>query len=235
ERRVHDEQRFLIKASEELGTSLDLGLTLGDIARLVVPHLADWCTIDLLMDTGLLERQTVAHVDPAKVALAWELWQRVPPKPEDPHGVYNVVRTRRAEMFEDIPDALLVATIPDPEILAICRSLGLRSSMSVPLIVRDRVLGALSLVSTGDGRRYGARDLTFAEEFARRIAIAVDNAQLFGAMKAARTAAEVIAADVIEQSRDVQAALLAMRAERDAAMTRLEASERAREALGGTP
>jgi len=230
QRRIDAEQRFLVQASAVLGTSLDLDTTLGDVARLVVPHLADWCAIDLLTDAGVLERPAMAHVDPSKVAMAWELWRRHPPRPEEPHGAYAVARTRRAELLANIPDELLVASIQDPEILALLRSLGLRSSMCVPLVARDRALGALTLVSAELGHHYGDRDLAFAEELARRIAIAVDNAQLYGAMKEARTAAEAMAADVVQQSRDVQAALLSMRAERDAAVARLEASERTPEA-----
>ena len=218
--RLHDEQRFLIGAGMVLGTSLDLSTTLGDVARLVVPHLADWCAIDLLTDTGALERPAVAHVDPSKVALAQEISRRQPPKPDDSHGAYAVVRTRRAEVFEDIPDELLVASNPRSGAPALFRSLGLRSSMCVPLVVRDRALGALTLVSAEMRRRYGASDLAFAEELARRIAVAVDNAQLYAAMTAARTAAEAMAADLVEQSRDVTAALLTMRAERDAAIER---------------
>jgi PAS domain S-box-containing protein len=228
QRRVHDEQKFLVEASAVLGTSLDLGTTLGDVARLVVPHLADWCSIDLLTDGGVLERRAVAHVDPSKVALAWELWERYPPQPGAERGAYAVVRTGRSEVFGDIPDELLVAAIADPELLAIMRSLGLRSSMSVPLIVRGRALGVLALVSAELGRHYEARDLAFAEDLGRRIAVAVDNAQLYGAMKEARAAAESMAAEIVEQTREVEAALLAMREERDTATRRIEALEGAR-------
>ncbi|MDB4932919.1 MAG: Phytochrome, two-component sensor histidine kinase [Myxococcaceae bacterium] len=231
-RRADEVQRFLIRAGEVLGASLDLTKTLDDVARLVVPSLADWCSIDLLSEGGALERAAVAHVDPAKVALAWDLGRRLPPRPDDPHGVYAVLRTRRPERIEEIPDALLAAAIPDPEILAIARSLGLRSSMCVPLVARDRALGALSLVSAESGRRYGEDDMAFAEEFARRIAVAVDNAQLYAQATAARAVAEAMAADVAEQSGAVEAALLRMRAERDAALSRLEALERARGGAG---
>jgi PAS domain S-box-containing protein len=225
ERRRSDEQRFLADASKILGTSLDVTKTLGDVARLVVPHLADWCAIDLLTEEGPLERAAVAHVDPTKVQLAWELWRRLPPKPEEPHGVHAVIREVRAEHFEDIPDELLAQSVTDPELLAICRSLGLRSSMCVPLIARDRVIGALSLVSAESGRRYSAGDLSFAEEFAWRIAIAVENARLYAAATQARDAAEALAAEVSEQSQRVEAALLSMRAERDAALAKLRTLE----------
>lgn len=234
-RRADEAQRFLIGATEVLGSSLDLTKTLDDIARLVVPQLADWCSIDLLSEGGTLERAAVAHVDPTKVALAWDLWRRLPPRPDDPHGTYAVIRARRGERLEEIPDALLAAAIPDPEILAIARSLGLHSSMSVPLVARDRALGALSLVSAESGRRYGEGDMAFAEEFARRIAVAVDNAQLYTQATEARVLAETLASDVAAQSRAVAAALLAMRAERDAALARVEVLERARGDTGGDP
>ncbi|MDP3220420.1 MAG: hypothetical protein Q8S73_40375 [Deltaproteobacteria bacterium] len=135
-------EALLLDVSKVLGTSLDLTRTLNDVARLVVPHLADWCAIDLLSERGTLERAAVAHVDPAKVALAWDLWRRLPPGPDDPHRTYAVLRARRGERFEEIPDALLAASIPDPDLLALARSLGLRSSMCVPLVARPRARGA---------------------------------------------------------------------------------------------
>ncbi len=225
QRRVHQQQKFLAEAGKVLGTSLEPDKTLKDVAQLVVPHLGDWCAIDLLRDEGDFERKAVAHVDPAKVALAEELWRRVPPRPDAPHGLYEVVRSRKADLFEEITDEFLVANIPDPELLAIYRSLGLRSSICVPLITRDRVLGALTLVSAESGRRYGKSDLSFAYDLASRIAVALDNARLYAVAQQARTAAEALAADVVEQSKSVEAALLAMRAERDAALARLAQRE----------
>ena len=94
QRRASDQQRFLVQASQVLGTSLDFARTLSDVARLVVPQLSDWCAVDLLNEEGRIERPAVAHVDPEKVELAWELWRRVPPRPEDEHGVYAVISGR---------------------------------------------------------------------------------------------------------------------------------------------
>ncbi|HSY24703.1 MAG TPA: response regulator [Polyangiaceae bacterium] len=50
------------------------------------------------------------------------------------------------------------------------------SSMVVPLRGRLRTLGAMTFVYDTSGRRYDARDLAFAEEFARRAAMAIENA-----------------------------------------------------------
>lgn len=218
QRTRENEQHYLVEASRVLGTSLDLRQTLSDVAKLLVPQMADWCAIDLVGESGGIDRQAVAHVDPSKVALAWDLWKRAPPKPEDQHGVYAVLRSGQAEVLGEVTDELLVASIPDPEILAIARSLGLRSSMCVPLVVRGRTIGAVTLVTSESNKLYTARDLAFATELARRVAVAVDNARLYGVAEAARTAAEALAADLVEQSRAVEKALIAMRAERDAAL-----------------
>jgi PAS domain S-box-containing protein len=216
-RRASDEQRYLVDASTVLGSSLELQRTLADVARLVVPTLADWCTIDLLRDDGTLERLAVAHVDPSKVKLAWDLWKILPPKPSDPNGAFAAMRTRKPELVTEVTDEMLALAIPDPHVLELCRGLGLRSSICVPLVARGRVLGALSLVTAESGKLYGARDVAFAEEVARRISVAIDNARLYEEATRARVAAEAMAADVLDQSKAVEAALLTMRGERDEA------------------
>ena len=56
DRRLAEErQRFLAEAGWVLGSSLDYEQTLADVARLAVPHVADWCTVDIFVD-GKLER-----------------------------------------------------------------------------------------------------------------------------------------------------------------------------------
>ena len=50
----------------------------------------------------------------------------------------------------------------------------------MPLKVRDRPLGALTLVSAESGRHYGPDDVALAEDLARRAATAIDNARLYG-------------------------------------------------------
>ena len=59
------------------------------------------------------------------------------------------------------------------------RELGLQSAMSVPLIAKDRVLGVLTFVAAESGRHYGAEDVAFAEDLARRAGLAIDNADLY--------------------------------------------------------
>jgi PAS domain S-box-containing protein len=227
-RRHDDEQVFVMKAAELLATSLDLGETVKNIAALAVPRIADWCAVDLVEGSPpTLSRVAVAHVSPEKVQLAWELWNRAPPRPDDPAGVYKVLRTGRSEVFKEITDELLIRLVPDLELLATIRRLGLRSSIAVPLKARSGVVGVLTLVSAESGRLYSAHDVAFAEDLAMRMATSVENARLYADALTARTAAEGLASEVLEQSREVEAALAKMREERDTALARVSALEQA--------
>jgi hypothetical protein len=103
EQALRERMTFLAEASEILSSSLDYHHTLGKLARLAVPGLADWCTIDMAGENGEIERLAVAHEDPEKVRWANELQERYPPNPDDPHGVPQVLRSGEPEFFPSIP------------------------------------------------------------------------------------------------------------------------------------
>ncbi|WP_369945956.1 PAS domain-containing protein [Vitiosangium sp. GDMCC 1.1324] len=179
QKRAADSLQFLSEAGSLLASSLDYETTLSALTRLAVPRLADWCSLDILGEDGVVRLLSVAHVDPAKVKWAHELRRRYPPDPKDPHGIHEVLRTGRSSVLPDIPDVLLVASARDKEHLRIARELGLRSAMTVPLTARDRTFGALSLVTAESGRHFTPADVAFAEQLASRAALAVDNARLY--------------------------------------------------------
>ncbi|MBV9212068.1 MAG: SpoIIE family protein phosphatase, partial [Actinobacteria bacterium] len=174
-----ESSRFLAEAGTILASSLDYQTTIGNVARLAVPRIADWCAVDMLED-GRIRHVVVAHADPGKVELAVDYQRRWPVEPADPTGVPNVLRTGEPEIFPEIPDDLLAASIEDPEQLEVIRSLGMRSVMIVPMEARGRRLGAVTLVSAESGHSFGDRDLALAQALASRCALAIDNARLYG-------------------------------------------------------
>ncbi len=183
--------RLLTEASTLLASSLDYQTTLRSLAQLVVPSVADWCTVHVVNAAGVAEQVVVAHKDPAKVAWAADIQHRYPNDPNARTGLYQVIRSGQAEFYPRITDAMLVAATQDPALLGILREIGYTSVMVVPLKVRERVLGALQLVSTESRREFTADDLALAEELALRAAIAVDNARLYGAMREQRERLQV--------------------------------------------
>ena len=182
-------ERFLFEAGTALSSSLDYETTLATVARLAVPHFADWCAVDMLGDDGLAHRLAVAHSDPEKVVWAEEIHQKYPPDPNLPHGLYNVLRTEESEFYPEIPDELLVESAVDDEHLRLMREIGFRSAMLVPLKARDKVLGVITFVNS-DSRNHTEADLALAENLANRAALAVDNARLLRAEQLSRQTAE---------------------------------------------
>ena len=191
-RRTEDRQRFLAEAAWVLGSSLDYERTLADVARLVVPSIADWCAVDLLRD-GALDRVAAAHVDPLKVALARELADRYPVDLEGENGVAEVLRTREPQLVPRITPEQLDGAGADELHREIVQDLGLHSYLCVPLVARDQVLGVIMFVQAESRRVYGGDDLAVAQELASHAAIAIDNAQLYERAEQRAQAARVLA------------------------------------------
>jgi len=173
-------QQFLAESTGVLAHSLDPDDTLRQVAWLAVPEIADWCAVDLADDDGGLQRVALVHSDPQQLARAEEFQERYPPDPDAPTGVPKVLRTGQSELWPEIPDELLVDGAEDDEHLRLLRELGLRSAMIVPMIARERVIGALTFVNGRSGRLFSGEDLPMAEELARRCAIAIDNSRVYG-------------------------------------------------------
>jgi PAS domain S-box-containing protein len=170
--------RLLADVGEMLGESLHPEVTLRNFAQVIVPRLADFCAVDLIGVTNLLERVSVFHAEPAKVALGMEMFRKFPPQPTDCAGAWHVIRSGEPEWAERISDATLQALAKGPEHLAMLRALGGGSFIRVPLVARGAAIGVLTLVYAESQRRYRERDLSLARDVARRAAAAVDNARL---------------------------------------------------------
>ena len=185
---------FLAKASELLSSSLEYDKTLARLVQLAVPDLADWCAIDMVGANGTIERLQVAHQDPEKVRWAHELQARYPPKPDDPHGVAQVIRTGEPEFLPELTAEILEEAIEDDEELRrIVEELGLRSSICVPLKARGQTFGALTLIAAESHPADTTAELELAIEVARRAGAAVDNALLYEDAEKGANAARALA------------------------------------------
>ena len=203
-KRLERDQNFLLRASAQLASSLDYETTVASIAQLAVPSIADWCAVDVVERDGSVKRVAVAHQDPEKVAFVQALRDRYPEDPDSPYGVAHVLRTGQPAMLKDIPDSLLVQAARDELHLRIIRELGLKSYLIVPLMVRGKGFGALSLVYAESGRRFEERDVALATELARRIGTAVENTRLLQESEEARYELEQQAAEMEIQATEME-------------------------------
>jgi PAS domain S-box-containing protein len=160
------------------------------LARIVVPELADWCTVYVPREDGKIGAIAIGHTDPALAEAGLELLRQHPLEPDLSWGIPKVLRTGRSEIIADLTDDLLFEAAQDPEHLAAMRAAGMVSHLAVPLIVRGNVIGCLGLTNTTSGRRFSADDLALAEEVAVRAALEIERTRLYQEMCLARAEAE---------------------------------------------
>ena len=136
--------RLLDEATTILASSLEYETTLQSVARVAVPVLADWCSVDIVEEGQAPRGLAAAHTDPTKEEVLRQLQQRYPPDPQGRQPVSEVLRTRQSVLLADIGEQCLQETSRDDAHLAMRRAIGFRSVMVVPLRAHDRLLGALT-------------------------------------------------------------------------------------------
>jgi PAS domain S-box-containing protein len=188
--RARHRMAFLDGITTSLVRDLDDPVSAVDrLARLVVPELADWCTVYVPREDGKVGAIAVGHSDPAMAAAGFEMLRQHPLDPELSWGIPKVLRTGCSEIT-DITDDLLIEASQGNEHLAALRASGMISHLAVPLTVHGTIIGCLGLTNTTSGRRFGTEDLALAEEVAVRAALAIERARLYQEMRRARAEAE---------------------------------------------
>jgi PAS domain S-box-containing protein len=176
--RASDRIGLLDRIGERLASSLELDVTLRQVAETLVPQFADHCFIDLLQGDTLIRRAQL-H------ARGWVpepgTWAQVGEPIRYPKGHF-------CELAMSSLDTVVVADVndypaPSAESLRAGQSVGLTSVLAAPLIARGQLLGVMSLalswLTDRDERHYGADDRDFLSAIASRVAIAIDNSLLF--------------------------------------------------------
>lgn len=177
--RAQDRLTLLAEATSMLAATLDVEESLSRLADLVVPALADFCTVDLLDRSGGLRRVSSKHRDAACEATLEVVERLQPTSLTDDSATARVMAGGPPVLVEQVSDDYYEGKVTEPELLAAFRELGIRSLMVVPLRARMQVLGALALFADGSGRQFDQQDLATAADLARRAALTVDNAQLY--------------------------------------------------------
>lgn len=171
--------QFLLRASELLGMSIDYMTTLKNVANLAVEGFADWCAVHIVETKDNPTQITVAHKDPQKVKMVLAFQKKYPPEQNQKQGVYHVIKTGKSELMEFIPPELLQAAAKNKEQAKFIEKLQLVSYICVPIKHGNRVLGAISFVSSNKNRLFTKLDLKLAENLADRAAQAIENALLY--------------------------------------------------------
>ncbi|HKB10296.1 MAG TPA: HAMP domain-containing sensor histidine kinase, partial [Vicinamibacterales bacterium] len=167
-------------------SSLDYEVTLDRAVHLALPRLGDYCNVLVEDDRGQLQYLASGHVDGEKEPVLRELTlrllrrgDRVPTMLAD--AIMQSGQTRVVSHEQLAEAAAAQADRADAEILALGRQLDPYAYLGAPLRIRGRVVGVLSFGTTRlqSARDYTGADVALAEEFARRVSVAIENARLF--------------------------------------------------------
>ena len=176
---------FLSRVTATIASSLEPRQILAAIADVTVPYFADWCSVDLLQDSGQIERLAQQHVDPDKAPLVAELRRRYE-SPRMPLSPTFVIRSGEPAIVLDMEDSVLKqAAAGDPDRLRLLRELEPISYLCLPLRVQGRTIGAVTLARSESGRKFDEEDVRVAEDAASRTALAVDNARTYEQLQVA--------------------------------------------------
>ena len=202
-------RRFCCRASEIVAGGEDYRATLERLAAVAVPTLADLCLVDVLSWDDTVERMAARHADPSMQPLADELRTSFAPDPNGIHPIVEALRSGRTRWSATMSDDFLRRTTRDAHHFELVKRMGFTSYMVLPLFGDNRILGSITLVSAGSGRRFGQSDVDRADEFASGVAQVVANAQR---NDSARRAANTLQASLLpDRLVDVPGVELAVR------------------------
>ena len=178
-KRSESYQQLLGRTGELLASSIDYREMLEAVARLAVPRFADWCTVNIPDESGLLERVAINHSDPERIGPVQRIRERNPIHVDDPGPLPEAIRSGTPLMLgasPSSPEEQGVGREPPPLI----RGVELGSAIVAPMTAGPKVVGVLVFANEVGSRRFSEGDLAIAIELARRSGLAVENARLAG-------------------------------------------------------
>ena len=172
---------FLAEIGTLLAASLDCETTLGNVARRVVPYLADWCLVYLAEADDKMRLLCAAHADPTRAAVASQLSDELLSMSLQSQTA-RILAKGHPETLYAAPESAITC---EPEPVCFLSEQGCKSVTMVPIAIHGRVLG-LIVLGLGQPESNHQQHLELAEDLARRCALAVDNAKLYRAMTVER-------------------------------------------------
>lgn len=163
------------------GSALEARAKLESLAHMLVPHFADWCTVDLRGENTRLERVITVHMDADKRRMAQELARRFPPREDSQSGARKVVSTGQPEFFPTVSRELLQTAVHDEEHLQLVEQLGLSSYLCVPLQSDEAIIGALTVVRSDPDHPFTEQERDLVVALGKQVGKAVEDARVLGA------------------------------------------------------
>jgi len=177
-KRISCGQRLLAEAGRALAISTEIGNRLGVAVRVPVPYLADWTMISHDCGGAVGASAEGFHAEEAGDEGVRRL-VRIPHFLRESQIACGV-REDGAPRTLDLHTAdALGESSAQEEVREVLAELDTRYLAMVPLSIRGRILGLLVCGRSSGRRPFDSRDLFLAQEYAERVAMALENARLY--------------------------------------------------------
>jgi GAF domain-containing protein/CheY-like chemotaxis protein len=167
------ETRALLEVAELLNSTLDSRTLLKRVTLKVAQVCrVDRCTLELWDDDRVVPLMS-QFADGRRSPHMWEQFQTAPPEP--PAAVpanARVIQTRQPVLIED---AATTTLIPRDWVV----SFGIKSCLIVPMVLQDRVIGAMTLDYCAEPTRFQDWQSDLALAIAGQLALALENTRLY--------------------------------------------------------
>ncbi len=171
-------QQFLLQAARALSGARDFRDCVERLASVALPTLGDVCLIDVVTPGGKLQRLAAKHADRRLQELTDEL-RKMSPDIEGSHPAARALQTGESQWSSLMDDEFMRNTTNNRHHFDLIQTLHFESYVSVPLVVGGEALGALTVVTTGMGRKFGTEELVLAETLASQVASVIHRARQF--------------------------------------------------------
>jgi PAS domain S-box-containing protein len=175
--RAQSRLALMAEATSTLSATLDMSDLLDRLASLCVPLLADWVFVTLVDENGVVHATAHRHKDGREQELAELATLHTANLPEA-SPTRRSLSANEPVLVEHVTPEWIDRVFPLPATAELFRSLGGASVLTVPLVARRRMLGAMAMVMTAD-RVFTGEDVDLARDLSRRAAMAMDNVRLY--------------------------------------------------------
>jgi PAS domain S-box-containing protein len=176
--RAQSRLALMAEATSTLSATLDMADLFDRLASLCVPLLADWVFLTLVDENGVVRNTAHRHRDGREDELAQLAHLHTTNLPEA-SPTRRSLTTSEPVLVERVTAEWIGQVFPLPATAELFRSLGGVSAMTVPLVARRRMLGAMAMVMTDEHRTFTSEDVDLARDLSRRAAMAMDNVRLY--------------------------------------------------------
>jgi signal transduction histidine kinase len=141
-----------------------------------VPTLGDFCML-VTVERDAVGDVAVAHIDPEGLVRLQRLVRNHPPSLTGPGFAAHVLREQESLLVPDVDGHAARHYGIEGDYLDDVMGLGVRSAMAAPFSVRGVIRGAMVFGSSF--LRYDQADLKFAEAYAQRVGLILENGRLY--------------------------------------------------------